>query len=85
MDDFEESEWACGRPYLSVGRWQYDGGYRNHVYRHPLGLVEIYEQVGNNPILTMRFQREGRAYGRTWRRVFGQKTIARLAREFIEG
>jgi hypothetical protein len=85
MTEFEECSWATGRPYLSVGCWQgTNGRYREHTYRHPAGVVEIYEQTGPRPLTSMRFRHAGRDHSRTWRTTWGNKTIARLARKFIE-
>lgn len=83
MSDYEERDWAAGRAYLAMGCWQ--GSYRQGVYRHPLGLVEVYEQVGSRPMTSLRFRHRGRDYTRTWRTVWGDKTLARLARELIDG
>lgn len=85
MTDFEQAEWACGRPYLSAGLWQGERHkYRMPTYRHDLGVVEIYEQTGPYPMTNMRFRRAGRDHCRTWRTTWGDRTLSRLAREFLE-
>jgi hypothetical protein len=86
MKDFESYDWSVyGRGYLSMGRWEGDDGtYRHGLYRHPAGLVEVYEQVGDRPHVSMRFRWKGRDYSRDWKTSWGDKTIARLAREMIE-
>ena len=82
MGDFEQVDWAAGRSYLVMGCWQ--GSYREGTYRHPVGLVEVYEQVGSTPMTSLRFRHRGRDWVRRWSRTWGDKTIARLSREFIE-
>lgn len=85
MKDFDEGSWAAGRPYLVGNHWQGENrSYRQPLYRHAEGVVEIYEQTGSNPLTNMRFRYGGRDYYRTWRTTWGDKTLARLAREFIE-
>lgn len=85
MTDFEEYDWAAGPPYLSVGAWQGENrDYREHTYRHPRGVVEVYQQIGVYPLVNMRFRHKGRDHVRTWRAHWGDKTIARLARELVE-
>lgn len=82
--NFSEGSWSCGRPYLAKGLWEGErGSYRQSTYRHPAGLVEIYEQFGRD-MTNMRFRYRGRDYFRTWETTWGDKTLARLAREFIE-
>jgi hypothetical protein len=83
MTDFEEAEWAAGRSYLASGGWKHEG-YREHNYRHAMGVVEIYEQLGPNAFVNMRFRYQGRDYVRTWRTSWGDRTLARLARELVE-
>jgi hypothetical protein len=83
MTDFDEWDWSPGaRGYLSMHEWR--GAYREGVYRHPAGLVEVYECLGDKGYLSLRLRWKGRDYCRSWKTVWGDKTIARLAREFIE-
>jgi hypothetical protein len=83
--DFTEYEFGSGRSYLSMGCWQGpDRTYRQGLFRAAPGLIEIYEQTGAHPMTNMRFRHAGRDYGRCWRTVWGEKTLARLAREFME-
>lgn len=85
LTDFEQWDWGCGRSYLSMGNWQGEkGSYRHGIFRHELGLVEIYEQLGPHGYTSLRFHFAGRDYCRQWKTVWGDKTIARLAREMIE-
>lgn len=83
--DFEDDSWLVGRPYLSTRSWQYDDTQRSSTYRHPLGIVEVDEYVGGTkPIVCMRFNADGCQYSRRWEAKWGDKTLARLARQFIE-
>jgi hypothetical protein len=83
--DYDDCNWACGRAYLSKGIWQGMGSfYRESSYRHPFGIVEIYEQTGSNPITNMRFRHNGRDWCRTWRTTWGDRTLSRLARGLVE-
>jgi hypothetical protein len=85
MSDFEENVWTHNRGYLSVGGWQGDGcRYRLCNYRSPHGIVEIYEQIGRGSVVSMRFIHNGQDYIRRWNTSWGDKTIARLARELVE-
>lgn len=85
MIDFEPDDWSSGRSYLSMGCWQGDRkDYRQGVFRSANGLVEVYEQIGDHPTVSMRFIHQGRDYMRRWRTNWGDKTIARLAREMTE-
>jgi hypothetical protein len=86
MEDFEEHEWGAGRSYLSIGKWQGEGlSYRESLYRHEFGLVEVYESMGASRCYTnLRFRYQGRDYSRSWKTYWGDKTIARLARELVE-
>lgn len=87
MADYEEREWSAGRPYLLVGRWEGESHKsRESTFRNPLAAVQIYEWLDreNRPRTHMRFQRDGREWGRFWDHGFGDRTLARLAREFVE-
>jgi hypothetical protein len=84
MTDYTEGSWGSGPAYLAKGLWQGENGsYRQSTYRHPLGVVEIYEQ-NRREMTNLRFRHEGRDYWRHWDKLWGDKTVARLAREFIE-
>ena len=80
LGDYEQSDWAVGRAYLS-----YDADRGEGVYRHPLGLVQV-DTIAASPIRAtyLRLIHEGREYSRRWGVVWGERTIARLCREFIE-
>lgn len=82
MSDYEQAEWTANRSYLCMGARR--GCYREGVFRHPAGLVEVYEHTGSNPVLSLRFRCRGRDYIRRWATNWTDKTIARLAREMIE-
>lgn len=86
MTDFEDYDWSVyARGYLSMGRWEGESGvYRQGLYRHPAGLVEVYEQIGARPRVSLRFRWKGRDFCRSWETTWGDKTIARLSRELIE-
>ena len=83
LKDFEDYEWSFGRPYLSLGQWTEHGSRESH-YHHPMGLVEVSEWPGRNFITAMRFIHGGFSHNRRWETSWGDKTLARLAREFIE-
>ncbi|MGK2286908.1 hypothetical protein [Pedomonas sp. V897] len=80
LGDYEQSDWAVGRTYLS-----YDADRGKGVYRHPLGLVQV-DTIAASPIRAtcLRLIHEGREYSRRWEAIWGERTIARLCREFIE-
>lgn len=88
MSDFEASDYAISRGYFSLGTWDCwpsGGGQRASLYRHPRGIVEIYEYRGGcTPITSMKFIWTGRHYRRCWEHAWGDNTLARLAREFVE-
>jgi hypothetical protein len=82
--DFEDYDYMSGRPYLCIGTWEHNDTHRSSTYRHPLGVVEVDEYISGKPILAFGFNWQGRTYRRRWEHSFGDKTIARLAREFVE-
>lgn len=82
-EQFEDYGYKAGRPYLAKGEWQYGGTNRSSTYRHPLGLVEV-DEYTHNPITALGFYWQGHVYRRRWEHSFGDKTLARLAREFVE-
>lgn len=85
MEDFEQHEWNVGRNYLSVGSWEGSNRlYRESTYRHEHGLVEVYESLGRFSLTSLRFRYRGRDHIRNWPTTWGDKTLARLAREFVE-
>lgn len=84
MIDYDQYDWAVSRGYLSMGNWQGEQkSYRQGVFRHPIGLVEVYEQIGSCSYVSLRFRHAGRDHCRSWKTSWGDKTIARLAREFV--
>lgn len=80
--DFEEYGWRVGRPHLSAGPWEQFGSHRASIYRHPKGTVEIDEY--RSGFTSMGVTMNGRHYRRRWEAKWGDKTLARLARQFIE-
>lgn len=85
MADYEQHEWQLGRTYLSTGRWEGQNcSYRDSKFRSPHGIVEIYENIGRVHVTSMRFIHNGIEYSRRWPACWGDKTLARLARELVE-
>lgn len=85
VSDFQEDVWCVGRPRLSKGSWVHDGTHRESVYRHPYTIVEISEYIGGTtPFTSMTFNSGGIQYSRRWEAQWGDLTLARLAREFVE-
>jgi hypothetical protein len=85
MSDYESCTWNVGRSYLSMGSWEgQNASYRHGLYRHPLGLVEVYECLGRHGTTSMRFIYGGTEFVRRWSTTWGDKTLARLARELVE-
>lgn len=87
MEDYEDYNFKHSRGYFSAGRWEGNGDsrFRESCYRSPQGIVEIYEQHGAcRPIVGMRFIHDGHCWMRRWETTWGDKTIARLARELVE-
>jgi len=85
MQDYEDYSFGQSQGYFSAGSWQgKNGTYRESAYCSPHGIVEIYEQIGDHPLVSMRFIHQGRSWMRRWDTSWGDKTLARLAREFVE-
>lgn len=88
MEDFEHHEWNAGRGgYLQIGKWEGEGlSYRESLYRHEFGLVEVYESLAYSGrcYTNLRFRYQGIDYSRSWKTSWGDKTLARLARELVE-
>jgi hypothetical protein len=82
MRDFEDWGWKVSSSYLSMGRTE--GSQREGVYMHPECIFRVFEIYGNRPITSMFFILDGHSYHRRWETIWGDKTLARLAREFIE-
>lgn len=84
MHDFTTTSYKVTRSYLSMKNPE-DGGWREGVFHHGLTLVRIFEaRTSRSQDMSMTLNHEGRIYHRRWKGVFGDKTIARLAREFVE-
>lgn len=80
LGDYEQQEWAAGRPYLSFNAETGEG-----VYRHPAGLVEITVfSHGSIRVTCLRAIRQGRTIMRRWETIWPERTLSRLCREFIE-
>jgi hypothetical protein len=80
--DFEVWSYAVTRGWLRLRR---NGGpeayYWTGEYVRPGGVVDVYRQYN---LTRLELLVDGRMCVRTWRRYWGNKTISRLAREFIE-
>lgn len=85
IHDFKDQIWKLSRSYLSAGSWEgVNSTHRKSCYRSPHGIVEIYEYRSCKPSVSMRFIHEGNEHMRRWETRWGDKTLARLAREFVE-
>lgn len=84
MQDYEENVFTVSRSYLSMHNRE-AGGWREGVFNHPQGLVRVFE--ANTPrhrATSMFFVHNGFSHHRKWETTWGDRTIARLAREFVE-
>lgn len=82
LRDFEDFSYGLGRPYLSRGTWR--DGARHSFYRCEHGLAEVSEYTGNpTPVTLIIFTWQGRVFHRRWRRLWGDKTLAKLSRELV--
>jgi hypothetical protein len=81
--DFSASSWSVGRGYLRLHRHGdlSSGYYWMGEYIHPRGVVTVYRQ---DNFTRMDLLVGGRLCSRSWARRWGDKTISRLAREFVE-
>lgn len=85
LNDFEENAWWVGRGYLAKGSWEHNGSHRHSIYRSPFGIAEVDEYPsGRTPITAIRFTWNGKQHTRRWETTWGDRTLARLAREMIE-
>lgn len=89
MQDFEEYDYKLSRSYLSMGkRDDSDSGnawWREGIFNHPECIGRVYESsTPRFQVTSIFFVLGGRSYHRRWETVWGDKTLARLAREFIE-
>lgn len=81
--DFQDRELPSGRSHLAAGEWRDKS--RESRFRNRLATVEIYEWTGGERLMcVMRFTHNGSDYFRSWDHQFGDKALARLAREFVE-
>jgi len=78
LDEFESYDHAV-YPGLALTRNDY--GYTTGAYVHPLGIVRV---VRFSTVTSLYLVRAKREYQRRWERYWGDKTISRLAREFLE-
>jgi hypothetical protein len=84
MDDFEENVFVVSRSYLSMHNTD-DQGWREGHFHHPEGLVRVFEaDTPQLQVTSMFFIHNGYSFQRRWETVWGDKTLARLARELIE-
>lgn len=80
LSNYEQADWAATRTFLL-----YDPVIGRGIYHHPAGFARVYTVAGEVLRLTcIRFIHNGRVYSRRWETVWGERTIARLCREFIE-
>lgn len=82
LSDFEQADYALARPHLAA--MYRDGEGRTGIFASMHGYVRIYESVGRHRSTFMIFIHEGRTFSRDWKAVWGDKTLARLAREFVD-
>lgn len=81
--DFTEERFALSRGYLSMQQGK--NGFRRGQYHHPEGIVQVYESDTFRGTRTSLYMtRNGLAVSRNWQTLWGDRTISRLAREFIE-
>lgn len=81
--DYEEGRYSFRRGYLTMQR----AGecFRRGQYHHPEGIVEVFESLSvRGERTSLYLTRNGLSISRTWQAAWGDKTIARLAREFME-
>lgn len=82
MADFKQVDYALGRPFLAA--MYTDGQGRNGLYASPQGYVRIFESRGRHSSTFMLLIHDGRTFSRNWNTTWGDRTLARLAREFVE-
>lgn len=83
LSDYEEYSYTLGRSYLSMGHNK--DGWREGIFNHPEGLVRVFESYSpRHQVTSMFYIRDGRSHHRRWPTVWGDKTLARLARELVE-
>lgn len=81
-NDFEQTDYAIGRTYLaSMCR---EGQGRTGLFVSMHGYVRIFESDGRRKSTFMVFIHGGRTWSRNWKAIWGDLTLARLAREFVE-
>jgi hypothetical protein len=81
--DFTEERFAMSRGYLSMQSGK--DGFRRGQYHHPEGIVQVYESITfRGERTSLYLTRNGLAVSRNWQTAWGDRTISRLAREFIE-
>lgn len=71
---FEDSSYATGRGYLTMNA---DG---TGLYFGVHGIVRVYRDRVSTHLITPH---AGLTHSRYWRRPWGDRTISRLAREFL--
>ena len=82
LSDFTQNDSKYQRGILSMegvshGTWNF----RTGSYRSDVGVVLVYL---DDHSLMLTTAAKGRQYARHWKASFGDKTIARLCREFLE-
>lgn len=77
----EGYSYALGDGHLLLSKLETSSGpYWRGEFLDGRGIVAIYRQ---SDWTSLSFAHEGRAHNRSWRRYFGDRTIARLSRAFI--
>jgi hypothetical protein len=80
-EEASEWSWAVGRGNLRMFEHGNDPNlYWTGEFVDPRGIATIYRQEG---VTRIDFVRAGRCHSRSWKKAFGDRTIARLARAFI--
>lgn len=90
MDEFETFEGSV-YPGLTTMQQRVTDRYRikSGIVRHKLGIVEFWQSISKmrdkpGPLLHLTVCHDGTKYERRWEAWYGEKTIARLANEFID-
>lgn len=79
--DFKSCDYAVGRSYLAMYP---DGCGGSGVFTSPRGYARVFKSITpRHQSSFIVFIHAGRSYSRSWNAAWGDKTLARLAREFI--
>jgi hypothetical protein len=74
--------WSVGAGSLTLTKHgsASPGWYWTGEFLHPSGFVRVYRQ---KDLTRIDFITDGRGYSRSWQKDWGDRTINRLAREFV--